>query len=319
MAAYCRAGAIVVSILSVFADVDRSWAAQTKPQDALVLVTSHWRETRMSSHGLVVGDGSLVVALYPAVFDELAGGRHRLAKRVTVASPYWGDVADAEIVASDARKHLAILQVPWRGHPSLRLAGDKSIADADRMMVVGMPRVIEMLSGKSRGPVDASALFQEATAGVDYVAVREGKPSFVVLQGGGEISLPWAGTPILLPDTGRVAATVSSFLVNGGAEGEVLNRMGELVDRVRGVEPVTASETEHPLTENAREAFLLTVRIAALFGNEKYEETAAECRKLIELRPQCFYGYVYAAIAAEELGQASEADRAVPGGCGSIA
>jgi tetratricopeptide (TPR) repeat protein len=284
-------------------------AAGARPQDALVLVTSYSRQGCMSSHGLVVGAGSLVVAFYPAVFEEFSGGRHRLAKGITVASPFRGDIVDAEIVASAARQRLALLRVPWRGHPALQLAADKDIANADRMTVIGVPRIIEVLSGKSRSPVEPSGLFQETTAGVEYVAVRAGKPSFVLLQSDGGLSSPWAGAPVLLPGTDRVAATVSFLFVNGAAEVGVLNRMEELANRVRDPEPVTARAAEPGASDDARAVFLLSVRIGDLLGHKQYEETIAECRTFIELRPNCFYGYIYAARAAEELKQVSEADR----------
>ena len=311
MPAYCRVGAIIVlSVLSVVAEVGRSWAAvQTQPQDAVVLVTSHWREMHLSSHGLVVGDGSLVVAFYPAVFDELPSGRQHLAKRVTVASPCWGDVVDTEIVASDAGQHLALLQVPWRGHPALRLADDQRIAAADRVVLVGMPTVLEALSGKGSCPAEVSTLFRETSAGVDYVGIRGGKPLLVLLQGTDAMGVPWAGAPILLPATDRAVTIVSSRQANGTSEGGVLNRMDELTNRLRGLEPGAASAAEPGVTEPGREVFLLSVRIAALVGNRQYEEAVAACRKFIELRPKCFYGYVHAALAAEELKQGSEAER----------
>jgi len=89
----------------------------------------------------------------------------------------------------------------------------------------------------------------------------------------------------------------------------VLSRLDELAQRVRGSEPMTASAREPGRPENAREAFVLSVRITDLAGHKQYEETAAACRKFIELRPKCFYGYINAAMAAEQLQQGSEADR----------
>jgi tetratricopeptide (TPR) repeat protein len=249
------------------------------------------------------------VAFYPAVFEEFSGGRHRLAKGITVASPCWGDIVDAEIVASDARQRVALLQVPWRGHPALRLADDKSITEADHVTVVGMPEVIGVLSGQSRSPVEAAALFQEKSADVDYVAVREGKPLFLLGRGDAGLSAPWTGVPILLPDTQRVAAAVSLLYVNGGGEGGVLNRIQELTNRLGVPEPATAPQTGRGTPEEAREVFLLAVRIADLSGHQQYEEVAAACRKFIERRPRCSYGYVYAAMAAEKLQQANDADR----------
>jgi tetratricopeptide (TPR) repeat protein len=310
MVAHFRRGAVGILLsLLVFTPVGRAGAAPGRPQDALVLVSSEWRGAHTYSHGLVVGDGSLVVALYHAVFDELSEGRHRLTKRVTVASPAWGDVTDAEIVAWDAERRLALLQVPWRGHPALKLADDRRIVAADCMIVAGMAGVVDALSGKSQGEVDATALFQEVAIGVDYVAVRDGKPFLVRLREEGEVSVPWFGVPALLPDTGEVAAIVWAHSVSRVVEARVLNRMAELADRLRTLGPPATGTTEPVPVNQAREAFLLSVRIGALFGDRKYEQAAAACRKFIALRPKCFYGYVYAALAAEQLEQRDEAER----------
>ena len=301
--------AAILLVLAACAEADRSETVSTKPPDALVLVTSDSRQGRTYSHGVVVGDGSLVVAFYPAVFDVLSGGRHRLQKRITVASPAWGEVADAEVVVSDAGKQLALLQVPWRGHPALRLADDRSIAAADRMTLVGMPRVIDALAGKNSGPVDAATLFQEVVAAVDYVAMREGKPFWVRLHKEGEAARLWFGAPIVLSDTGDVAALTGARSGGPAPEGGVLNRMVGLADRVRGRAPKTTDATEPPPRDRAREAFLLSVRIAALFGGRQYEATVTECREFISLRPNSLYGYIYAAMAAEQLQQMEEAEQ----------
>ena len=295
----------VLVFLSAYVEEGRCRAAgQTQPQDAVVLVTSHWRETLMASHGLVIGDGSLVVAFYPMVFDELPGGRQHLAKRVTVASPCWGDIVDAEIVASDIGRHLALLQVPWRGHPALRLADDKSIASADRLVLVGMPAVLEGLFEKGSGPAEASALFRQASADIDYVGIREGKPLMVLLEHADDISAPWVGAPILLPGTDQVVTTVSARFADGKVEGGVLSRMDELANRVRALEPVAAGAAAQ-----GPEAFLLSVRIAVLLGGRQWEEVTAACREFIELRPKSFYGYVHAAVAAEGMKQTGAAER----------
>ncbi len=312
MSTYFRSGIFgFLLLLSADAGEDRSRGTdQTQPQDAVVLVTSHWRETRLASHGLVVGDGSLVVAFYPAVFHDLPSGRQHLAKRVTVASPCWGDVVDAEIVAADAGRYLALFRVPWRGHPALRLADDQSIISADHMVVMGMPTVIAALSGAASGPAEASALFQHAAAEVDYVGIREGKPLLVVLRGAGDIAASWAGAPLLLPDTNRVAATASHRPAAGSVEGGVLNRMDELVNRLRPLEAGSGHAVAEPGTrEQGRAAFLLSLRIVTLIGKQQYEEAGAACQEFIGLRPKSFYGYTHAARVAEELEQVSEAER----------
>jgi tetratricopeptide (TPR) repeat protein len=298
-------------LLSVWgcAGVDASSALfHPKPQDALVLVTSQGQGEYVVSHGVVVGDGSLVVVGDRVAFDTPAGRRRYLARCITVASPYLGDVADAEVVACDTRASLAVLRVPWRGHPALEPADDQSILGAERMVLMGMPGVVEALLGKAPPQADPSSSLKEETCNVDYVAVREGRPWFIRLQASEGFS-DWGVAPMLLPGTARMAALAVFRFAEGGVEGMVLNRVEALADHLRASDRSRAETTADRSADRVQEAFDLYVRTRVLGLRRRYKECAAQCRKLIELRPKCFYGYVCAAEMAEHAGRMEEAER----------
>lgn len=281
-------------------------SAEVRPQEALVVVTSRGSGESVINQGIVIGDGSLVVMGDRGVFDTPDGRRRHLSGCLTVASPYLGDVTDAEVVAFDANMSLAVLRIPWRGHPALALAPDRSILNTEQVAVIGMPAVIEMLAGKRQPRVDLASPFAETTWPVDYVAVREGRPLFVRVQAAD--SVDWGVAPMLLPGTHQVAALALAQFKEG-REGMVLNRLEGLAELLRGSAESDGKMGAKASRDQAPQAWDLYVQIWDLERQRRREERAAQCRKFIELRPRCFYGYMHAAEAAEQLGRTEEAER----------
>ncbi len=277
-----------------------TWARTTeasRPEDALVLVTSRVFGTGRMGHGFVVGDGTRAVTCSPAVFDQAPGGQHRLIGCITVASPYLGVVADANLLAFDMYRSLVVLEVPWRGHPSLRLAGDTSIADASRAVMVGMPQVLGAVRTGQWDRLEGDVLFERILAPVDYVALRHGIPHVLRVMPRQDLGADWGGAPILTSE-GREATAVLSTLSSRDrtAEGPVLNRARSLLGGSPRPENV-------PPVQDAHEAFLLCLRLSRSFHTRRYEQAASQAGRLMALRPDCFYGYTQAAEAAERLGR----------------
>ncbi len=283
-------------------------AQDARPQDALVFVMSHIIQGSIGGLGTAIGDGSLIVAAHSAVISgSTAGGKHRLAGCVTAASPYLGEVVEAEIVRVDEAGGLVLLRTPWRGHPALRLADNESIVDAEHLVVIGMPAVVSLRIAGIWNSWAGRELFRESEAGVEYVAIREGQPASIRLAANA-ISCLWTGAPLLLPDRRRVAGVQLFAFVEQQSEGPTANLVERLTaDQGEAAKPAPGEPVPQP--ENAEEAFLLYIRIWGSLIGARPEQAAAECRKFIELRPNCPYGYSLAALTAERLGQMPEAER----------
>ncbi len=283
-----------------------TWARTTetsRPEDALVLVTSRVFGAGRMGHGFVVGDGTRIVTSSPAVFDQAPGGQHRLVGCVTVASPYLGVVADAHLLAFDMYRSLVVLEVPWRGHPSLGLAADASIADASRAVLVGMPQVLAAVGTRQWDRLEGDVPFERILAPVDYVALRDGIPHVLRVMPRQDLGSDWGGVPILTSEACEVTAVLSTLsLGDRTAEGPVLNRVRSLL---AGSPPLETS----PPVQDAHEAFLLSLRLSRSFHTRQYEQAALQAGRLIALRRDCFYGYVEAAKAAERLGRPQEAEQ----------
>ena len=283
-------------------------AQDARPQDALVFVMSHVIEGNIGGLGTVVGDGSLIVAARSTVVGQsTAGGKHRLAGCVMAASPYLGDVVEAEIVTVDEATGLVLLRTPWRGHPALRFADRESITDTEHLVVLGMPAVVSLRNAGIGDPWARRELFRESDASVEYVAIREGQPVSIRLAANAASCL-WTGAPLLLSDRRRLAGVQPFAFVGQQSEGPTANLVERLTaDQGEAAQPAPGEPGPRP--ENAEEAFVLYTRIWGALTGERREQAAAECRKLIELRPNCSHGYTLAALAAEGLGRMPEAEQ----------
>jgi len=278
-------------------------AETSRPEDALVLVTSRVFGTSRMGHGFAAGDGTRIVTSSPAVFDQAPGGQHRLVGCITVASPYLGVVADANLLAFDMYRSLVVLEVPWRGHPSLKLAGDASIADAGRAVLVGMPQVLAAVRTGQWDRLEGDVPFERILAPVDYVALRRGIPHVLRVMPTESIGADWSGAPILTAQRREAAAVLSTLsLRDRTADGPVLNRARSLL--------TGSPESENaPPVRDAHEAFLLCLRLSRSLRTRQYEQAASQAGRLMALRPDCFYGYLEAAEAAEGLGRPQEAEQ----------
>jgi Tfp pilus assembly protein PilF len=313
MTASFRIRAIVVLLLlGLGAGMDTSRAGPAaRPQDALVLVTSNIVEGTRGCYGVAVGDGSVVVTCYSTVYSRSsAGGAHRLAGRIAVVSPYLGDAVDGEILAAEPAVGVVVLRVPWRGHPAWPRAEDESIVAADRLALLGLPGALEILAGTRRDPVEAGEPVAEIDAKVDYVALRQDQPLFVELAGPRDIVLDrWAGAPLVLPGTQRLAAVAVALAAQGrNIEGAVLSRIRSLAPYLQSAASSAWDERVRPPAD-AQEAFSLYLRIWSALRGRRHEEAAAGCTRFLELRPDCYFGYLGAATAARERDQIQEAER----------
>ena len=149
--------------------------------DALVMVIMRSFMGRGAGNGFVIGDGTLVVTAHHLVFAGSEKGQHKEAGLISVVSPYVGDGCEARIVAADEELDLAVLRIPWVGHPALKLADDADVISAERLVVRGIPDIVRSIGSDAHGPVPEKFGSQVENLPVDYVAVRRRVPLFIIL------------------------------------------------------------------------------------------------------------------------------------------
>jgi tetratricopeptide (TPR) repeat protein len=162
--------------------------------DAIVIVWTSSFMGDLCAQGTVVGDGSLVVTAYHAVFNCSAVGRHSLPSFVFVISPYSGAVCNPPVLVCNREMDLAVLQVPWKGHPAVELAANTCF-DTEESAVV-LSRKLD--PSEDHPPVLGE--MREENLPVDSVTTRLGTPIQILLRGHGQLADGWSGCPILTHD-----------------------------------------------------------------------------------------------------------------------
>lgn len=280
------------------------------PQSALVVVTTRYLSGTRAGNGFIVGDGTLVVTCDHLVNEASKTGAHRCEGFVSVFSPYLGQACDARILACDEELDLAVLEVPWKGHPSLSLADSNAVTAARSARIVGLPTVVKRMEdwdsmGQSVEGFDA----QGEELPISSVEVRDSIPRFITLKDAREVGLGWSGSAIVLPGTsvavgcfttiqGRYEPSLQREAV-GPALCQALSLLGNGFDQSR----LRRTETclEHPA--DAYEACSQVLRVSSLLRPDKYESAIELTRAFIRLRPDCAFGHKALAYAAEKVGQ----------------
>lgn len=206
-------------------------AAPLRPEDSLVLVTSSVPAGILAGSGFVIGDGTLVVTARHMVFEESEQGQHEMLGLIRILSPYLGEACCAEIVGADERLDLAVLKVPWRGHPALKLADDQNIILAERVEIIGVPTLIHSIGPNADEPFPENLSFQREQLPIDFVAVRQQIPRFISLSEVGGLGPGWSGSPMLLPGASEAAGCFVRLSTTKGQEAK--SAQGPAISQVK--------------------------------------------------------------------------------------
>lgn len=316
-----RGGVISVVLLVVASGFAASEppVAPVPPEAALVVVTCRTFTKAGAGNGFVIGDGTLVVTCNHVVMECSEQGGHRMETFAGVFSPYLGEACDARIVARDEGLDLAVLEVPWRGHPSLSLADANEILAARRARVIGLYTAVHRLGDWEAG-VPASEIFQTGTEErpVAFIGVRKAQVRMVALNGIGQLGHGWSGSPMLLPGTSVAIgcfACIGRVMVrpnvvrdegSGPAVSQVPGLLGEAI-RARLAGPGPARR-ESP--EDARTTCELALSAHDMVQRERYKSAPAFARAFVQRRPDSAFAHAMLAYASEHVGQVEAAREA---------
>jgi len=232
-----------------------------------------------------------------------------MAGVVTVLSPYLGASCDAEIVASDPELDLAVLRIPWKGHPAFGLADDDSVRLAERVTVAGMTYVFLAFGPRAEESLIEWKGIESQTLPVDFVAVRQDIPRFIQTAAVGSLGPGASGTPMLLPERPAVVGCFTSVVGRKEGEiGEVIAAKGpasaqvrELLEKAGQAESLNAAEQQLPQPPDAMEAWSLWLEILSTWGRKQPQQALEKAQALIELRPGCGFAYRIGTDAAARL------------------
>jgi tetratricopeptide (TPR) repeat protein len=299
----------VVIILTVCCQIvlPAGTSISVEPRDSLVIVDMRCFMGRRAGCGFVIGDGTLVVTANHLVFEDSKQGRHKMRGLVFVASPYLGDACEAKIVAANEELDLAVLEIPWKGHPALRLVDEPGLLSAERLVVTGIPETVRSLGPSSYEPLIESLDGQTEDLAVDFVAVRGKIPRFISLSGVGHLGEGWSGSPMLLPDSTIAAGCFTALHSEGGktigARGPAVTQIRHLLKQSGREQSLMPSDSNLPQCEDGMDAFILLAQAYHHITNKQYGWASDRIEKFIRLRPNSSYGYTQSAGIAEKQGK----------------
>ena len=281
---------------------------QTKglPEDALVLVEGHSPDHASYSYGVVTGDGSFILCSSLIVQEASLEGQHRRRRLTHVISPYLGCVAEAKVIVCDTERSLALLQLAWHGHPALPMAESHHILDANEVLLLGMPELINAIAENGASVPNANSLFSRRRLPVDYVALRQGIPQSVAVLGLGHAGTGPGGEPMLSVDKYQILAFARDvYRREGKLAGPCVQALRSHVHEIPG----TASSAPVRLQRSVdgREMFRWYMLSRLYLNAHQYEDCFDTARKLIRMRPQQSSGYLLCADAARRLGRFAQA------------
>lgn len=293
-------------------------AGAQPPESALVVVVSRYFDGQRAGNGFVIGDGTLVVTCDHLVFEQSQQGGHRLQGRVSVFSPYLGQACDARILASDERLDLAVLEVPWKGHPALTLADANAVLDAPSARIVGLPSVVQGLDDpNSTNPAPRfDAQWQDSP--VDSVSVRRRVPQAITLSEAGEVGPGWSGSAIVIPGTAQVLGCFNAIERSSTnrdhaslrASGPVTCRVRALLDGDLGSGRLLPADRFLPQPQDAAEVCSLALIVATLQRPDRYAAAFEAAQTLVQLRTESAFAHKSVAYAADKLGRTDTAREA---------
>ena len=287
-----------------------SMAADGLPESSLVIVTGSSYVGTLVNNGFVIGDGTLVVTCDHAVFETSKGGRHRAAVLVSVFSPYLGEACSARVLASDEELDLAVLEVPWKGHPALSLADSRAIASAQSACVTSLRSVIQHMEDQAGTDVETFAVDEEQLP-VAFIAVRGQEPQFVTLGAIGQLGPGWSGSPILVPGTDSAIGCFASITRTGEesgvlrheAKGAAATRVPWLLGNDFDQNRLLRVDVPLQSPSDAHEACSLALRIRRSVRPGRHESSEEMIRTFLRLRPDSAYGHGMLAMVNKDLGR----------------
>ena len=291
----------------------------------VIIITTSLSDTKIGS-GAVIGDGRLVVTAYHLVFESSEIGLHTMPGVTTVISPYLGELCSAKVLIANRELDAALLEIPWRGHPSFNLLSDSEIHNIDRV------RFESYIAGSlSSDNLPSYDQIQTTSLPVESISSRRGVPSQIIIDGHGKLDKGWSGCPIISEKddslvgcftniSGQKPTAKLSFLpdknlynckqketASGPAVGLIRQLVSE-VNRTNSLSEKTQFILKQPNDSREATQHLLHAIQLRSTNDDSLPKAREELNHFLTLRPNSITGKVFLASWLEDAGKQKEAE-----------
>jgi len=255
---------------------------------------------RSNRVAFVIGDGSLLVTVAHCIDDITEDNRRGILVKPQVISRYYGDIFDAEILAVDDEADVAILHVSWDGHPALELATMEELSDAQQMIIAAYPPPKKSWSKQKF----YRNVFWER---LPIVKLDDAGGKKAVVTGGSRFMGPgWSGSPMILPDTGKLAGVFGNVHRMQTGQKVFLEylrgcNVGSIYSLLRkvGVNPEKQNNEIIKRKPDAEKAFSVLIDCLEAWFNQGVPLALSKAKKLVRLRPQSVNAHLLLSFVAE--------------------
>jgi tetratricopeptide (TPR) repeat protein len=155
-------------------------------------------------NAFAVGDGSLVVTAAHCAAAVTEPAEYGVLMKPLLASPHLGEIVEAEVIATNASKDIALLRAPWKDHPAFALATEEEMEAADELVVAAFP------PGDDPCATPSMEVFTERLPVLKISKFGMMSPVQGIALGCAKFVGPgWSGSPVLIPDNGKVAGLIA--------------------------------------------------------------------------------------------------------------
>lgn len=299
---------------------------KTSASDSVVIIITTTLSGNRIGNGAVIGDGSLVVTAYHLVFESSEIGLHTMPGVITVISPYLGQLCNAKVLIANREFDVALLEIPWRGHPGFKLLSDNEVHDVDRVRFESY-----ILKPSMSGKLSSYDQIKTISLPVESILCRHRIPSQIIIRGHGTIDKGWSGCPVISEKedsligcftniSGQKPTAKLSFLPDKNlynctnketASGPAVGLIRQLVNEVNRTDSLL-TKTQRVLRQpnDSREAtrHLLHAFQLRSTDDDSLPQAIEELNHFLTLRPNSITGKVFLASWFEDAGRPKEAE-----------
>lgn len=265
--------------------------APPDPADSVVLVRSAGSMRRSRGSGFIVGDGGWVVTAGHVVAVSTGRDTSVAAGPILVHAPWTGRAYEATIAMLDPAADLALLRLPVKGIPALKIGLDEAV-DAETSLNLLRGRDLTLFGFPMTYGEDTigSLARAEHITGKMAAIVQRDDQNLLVLTPDPAIKPGWSGGPILRKDTSEVIAVFQSLYhpdasAAGQPAGSLSSSLKLLLQRAKsesGALPDAGSSTR---PAGAAELLAAQLRYLAWRSGGHWQKAWEQAREALDLAP----------------------------------
>ena len=304
---------LIVIVVGLFAAFGFQNGQDSNKFDERAIVVLGYLDWRQNATGVIkwprvafaIGDGTILLTAAHCVADFQLAQDKPVSKDTVVISPYYGDVYDFKIVAIDKQADVAILKAPWPKHPALSLASDEEFEAAQKILIASRPQDNADKSFRSGRDIKTELL--------EILSRNHNNPYYDLRLKGTKYVVPgWSGSPMLIPDSGKVAGVLTrkiegikgklfgliTISSRNDAAGCNLQSIKALIDKVNLEKSVSASPENLEEISDAAQGFGLAMDFLDALLTKKDDDLFQIATDLTKVRPDSVQANILLALSS---------------------